>query len=449
MAPSTKVTGNGPLEEDPLAISEIRVSGFKSIAEEQKIEIRPLTILAGVNSSGKSSMMQPLLLLKQTVESPYDAGPILLNGPIIKFTLADQLFSRIGKRQTSGNFHVGIVLTNGDSIQTTFRKEHTLGLGIERTEIRWKGKQFPYWLDMTQDEIVNLFAKNGIDLWGIVPGGLKEGRWEIRRDRCFIGPVWIASGTGTGSLSVGARPGPEWEKIIPEVIHIPGVRSNAEPTYPVTAIGTAFSGTFQVNTASLISKWMTEDQKKLLELRNNLIELQLTGGVIALRKNDAQIELHVGRLPDTEPTGPENRVNIAYVGLGVSQVLPVLVGLLAAKPGQLIHVEQPETHLHPRAQTALATILANAAKRGVRVVVETHSSLLLLGIQTLVAEAELDPNIVKLYWFKRDNEGRSTAYPGNLDEAGRFGDWPEDFDDVTLNAQKEYLDASSKRLFAQ
>jgi predicted ATPase len=112
-------------------------------------------------------------------------------------------------------------------------------------------------------------------------------------------------------------------------------------------------------------------------------------------------------------------------------------------------VEQPETHLHPRAQSALAQILAAAARRGVRVVVETHSSLLLLGVQTLVAEGKLEPEKVKLHWFQREKDGCTTVRPGELDEAGRFGDWPEDFDDETLRVQKQYMDAAEKRLFAQ
>src|SRR5947209_4940947 len=88
------------------AISEIRVAGFKSISEEQGIEIGPLTILAGANSSGKSSIMQPLLLLKQTLEAPYDAGPIMLNGPNVKFTSADQLLSRISGGHSLATFLV-------------------------------------------------------------------------------------------------------------------------------------------------------------------------------------------------------------------------------------------------------------------------------------------------------------------------------------------------------
>src|SRR5258708_447351 len=84
---------NGASEDVPEAlpaITSLSVAGFKSIVDEQTIEIRSLTLLAGANSSGKSSMMQPLLLLKQTLEAPYDPGPLLLNGPNVKFTSVGQ-----------------------------------------------------------------------------------------------------------------------------------------------------------------------------------------------------------------------------------------------------------------------------------------------------------------------------------------------------------------------
>src|SRR5579864_8197132 len=77
-----------------IPITRVTVGGFKSISQEQSIEIKPLTILAGANSSGKSSIMQPLLLLKQTLESTYDPGPLLLNGPNVTFTSSDQFLSK-------------------------------------------------------------------------------------------------------------------------------------------------------------------------------------------------------------------------------------------------------------------------------------------------------------------------------------------------------------------
>src|SRR5205807_4780674 len=113
------------------AITEIRVDGFKSISDEQRIEVRPLTILAGPNSSGKSSMMQPLLLLKQTLEASYDAGPLRLLGPNVKFTSADQLLSRIGRGRSLDTFQVGMRLSTGERFRTSFRKEHKMGFRIE------------------------------------------------------------------------------------------------------------------------------------------------------------------------------------------------------------------------------------------------------------------------------------------------------------------------------
>jgi hypothetical protein len=219
--------------------------------------------------------------------------------------------------------------------------------------------------------------------------------------------------------------------------------------YPVTAVGPTYPGTFDKYTASLISKWAMESGTMLEDLTKELKLLGLTGGVTAVRPNDVEIELYVGRLPDVPPTRPEDRVNIADVGIGVSQTLPVLVALHAAPPGRLVYIEQPETHLHPRAQFALAQLLASAAKRGTRVVVETHSTLLLLGVQALVAEEKLEPAAVKLHWFQRKSDGRTVVTSADLDEAGRFGDWPEDFADVALQTQKEYLDAAEKRLFAK
>src|ERR1700730_6468962 len=76
-------------------ITRIAVEGFKSIANRQEIEIAPLTILAGANSSGKSSIMQPLLMLKQTLEATTGPGPLGIGGPKVKFTSSGQCFSRI------------------------------------------------------------------------------------------------------------------------------------------------------------------------------------------------------------------------------------------------------------------------------------------------------------------------------------------------------------------
>ena len=89
-------------------ITKIAASGFKSIAEECEINLYPLTILAGANGSGKSSIMQPLLMLKQTLEVMYDPGPLLINGPNVQFTSATQFLSKLIGEERAEHFQVRI-----------------------------------------------------------------------------------------------------------------------------------------------------------------------------------------------------------------------------------------------------------------------------------------------------------------------------------------------------
>ena len=149
-------------------------------------------------------------------------------------------------------------------------------------------------------------------------------------------------------------------------------------------------------------------------------------------------------MPKPKAGGARDLVSIADVGFGVSQALPVVIALHVARPGQLVYIEQPEIHLHPRAQVAMAGVLARAAARGVRVVCETHSAHILLALQSLVAEKALDPELVALHWFTRKN-GVTTIQPGKLDPTGAYGDWPEDFSEVILKEEGRYLDAAAER----
>jgi predicted ATPase len=99
---------------------------------------------------------------------------------------------------------------------------------------------------------------------------------------------------------------------------------------------------------------------------------------------------------------------------------------------------------------AMARLLADAANRGVRVVAETHSSLLLLGVQSLVAEGVLAPDKVKLHWFRRDDKtGATDVASADLDAAGAYGDWPEDFADVEMKADLRYVEAAHDQLKTQ
>lgn len=438
--------------KEPMAITELSVSGYKSISQESMIEIRPLTILAGANSSGKSSMMQPLLLLKQTLEAPYDPGPLLLSGPNLKFSSVDQLLSRTGKRTSTDILEIGVKSSWERALRITFRKKHGHGLVIDQMQSVSALGDFTLWPTMTHPEIQRMeFAKQ--KKWEEeLPEEYRESaRWQIVQNRCFLEPELAAedqhvTGTGPPAFFVSQPLTGGLESLIPAVMHLPAIRGKPERDYPVTAVGPTYPGTFENYTASVIVEWDKEnDQKKLRGLNQDLVNMGLTGGVWPHQPYETRIELQVSRLPQVPPRKPEDRVNIADVGFGVSQILPVLVALHAAQPGQLVFLEEPETHLHPRAQTALAEILGAAAERGVQVVLETHSSLLLLAVQTLVAEGKVSASKVKLHWFLRNRDGRTTIRSADLDETGAFGEWPEDFDEVSLRAQSRYLDAAESR----
>jgi hypothetical protein len=425
-------------------VTGVSVSGYKSLSVPQGIDIRPLTILAGANSSGKSSLMQPLLLLKQTLEASYDPGPLLLNGPNVKFTSVDQLLSRTAKGAPVDLVSVGVSTSGGLKCLLEFSRYPKHGVRLARQEtVDAEGRKMELRPDMPGDEISRA-----------VPDSMKNiaqqfqttyTDWRIIRNRCFL-EVELAAPDSEAALRFGPPGGIGMiQSLIRGLIHLPGLRGNPARTYPVTAVGETFPGSFEAYVASILVEWQRNDKPKLAQLGRDLESLGLTWKVAVSPIDDTQVEMQVGRLPHAIRGGAWDMVSLADVGFGVSQTLPVLVALLAAENGQLVYLEQPEIHLHPRAQSALAEVIAAAAGRGARVVVETHSNLLLLGFQTVVREGRLPPSDIKLHWFKRNQDGSTEITSADLDSEGRFGDWPEDFAEVLLNAEGRYLDAGTTR----
>jgi hypothetical protein len=428
-------------------ITSVRVERFKSLRDPQDIAIRPLTVIAGVNSSGKSSAMQPLLLLKQTLDAAHDPGPLQLSGANVDVTAFEQVVSKpIDKDPSAPWFRVGV--TADDSITEWRFGRDSIGdlkiLEMSSTLRPGLPKLVTLREDMATDE-----------LWKALPTDLQkllknysrsfsdQTELAITRDRCFLLPI-MREGRNEGGPNVPVA-FPWVERPLSRIIHLPALRGNPRRTYPTVAVEKSFPGRFETYTAGVIAAWRQRGQAdKLEQLRADLQELKLTWTVEARKLDDTQVELMVGRLPREQPNG-RDLVNIADVGFGVSQTLPVIVALLAAGPGHLVYLEQPEIHLHPRAQVTFANLLQRAVARGVRVVVETHSALLIRAVQTLVAQQHLPPSDVILHWFTRSPEtGYTTITTGELDQAGAFGDWPEDFDDVHLEAEARYLDAAAE-----
>jgi len=304
--------------------------------------------------------------------------------------------------------------------------------------------------DCTEETLKELY-ESVVQRQGSSAGLLSPTDFLVYPERCFLG-------VGVRFAEDGAIPTfhrPEINLLrhkIQDMIHVSGLRGSAEREFYLHGLpyGNTFPGDFEEYVPSIIEAWKDVTKyanglQYLHDLANALQVLELASGVETRKLNESKIEVLI---PRTLHGDPKDLVNIADVGLAVSQILPVLVALLLAHSNQLVYIEQPELHLHPRAQWRLAQLLAQAANRGVRLVIETHSSLLLQGIMTCVAQDKISPENVALHWFSRDEKGISHVSTAELDEKGRVGAWPEDFGEVELRASNEYLDAVEKKPYA-
>ncbi len=122
------------------------------------------------------------------------------------------------------------------------------------------------------------------------------------------------------------------------------------------------------------------------------------------------------------------------VGFGYSSVLPIIVAGLIAKPGEKLIVENPEIHLHPKAQSALIQFLVAVANTGVQVFIESHSDHVLNGIRVAVKEAQISQNEVSIFFHDRFNAERDVRVTSiKLDKQGELSEYPENFFDEYSN----------------
>ena len=131
--------------------------------------------------------------------------------------------------------------------------------------------------------------------------------------------------------------------------------------------------------------------------------------------------------------GAKDFVDLPDVGFGVSQVLPVLVQCFYAPPGSIIIMEQPEIHLHPSAQSALADIMIdvinsreNGREREIQLIIETHSEHFLRRLQRRIAEEKISEDKVSTY-FADITRNPATLKQLDIDMFGNIRNWPENF----------------------
>lgn len=134
--------------------------------------------------------------------------------------------------------------------------------------------------------------------------------------------------------------------------------------------------------------------------------------------------------------GSTNRFKPSNVGFGISYVLPIVTALLSAKPNELIIIENPESHIHPRGQAELGKLIALVAVNDVQIIVETHSDHVLNGIRVAVKENDILPNKVVLFYFEKlisEIEQYSSITSIKIDKNGELSEYPVNLSDEWSN----------------
>lgn len=379
-------------------IDRIHLTNFKCFQEEQ-IPLNRLTVLGGGNGVGKSSVIQSLLLLRQTGNcARMLAGAVNEAGqsaPLMSIKLNDEYRMNLGNSTT---------LTNADI------ESDVVVIGVS-----------------TKDR------------------GTVECRFEASTTTpttsiaCIEAPVELLSRVEGFSIFE-----PEFHYLIAERVGPRDLQPMADQPY----ISTGFAGEF---TAFAIAQ---------AEVENRMVEepLQLGGGPGLFR---VQLEAWMGQLvPGAQvftTSHPDlNRVQMAIgrrgatvrplppanTGFGISYSLPIIVsGLLAAR-GSMLIVENPEAHLHPGAQTAIGVFLASVAATGVQVLVETHSENVLNGVR-LAALRGIIPNAdANFIFLSLGEDGRQPkVHPITMDKAAELTSWPPGFFDQQSNDLAEMMKA--------
>ena len=435
---------------EDVRLSWLEVAGFKSHVSAHRIDFRGLTLFCGANSSGKSSVLQPLLLLKQTIDAlPADSGALKLGGENVSYSSPAQFLSfGVNKKKAVTEFTLGIGLGAQNAIIAKYASEDdeidvvttTYRKGGGTLELN-RGNPLPIQAVVQADLLAvpsSTLAKWARDLparAGKVPDAI------VVRSGPFLVPD-IGVGTLVPVTSISHL---RWQ--LSRLMHLSGHRGNPLRQYPVFAAGGTQPGLFHPRAAAIVAAWARIGDPRLDKLSDAMSSLGLTWKVVAKKIDATTVEVQVGRTAAPQQGGAQDLVSIADVGFGVSQTLPVVVALVAAERDQIVYIEQPEIHLHPRAQKAMADLIASAVNRGARVIVETHSEIILTRIQYLIANDNLPASDVVAHWFVRDAKtGESKVTRAQPAADGSLGDWPADFADVGAEVDREYADAAFDRL---
>ncbi len=428
----------------------IRLENFKSWKDTEEVTLAPITGFFGPNSSGKTSILQALLLMKQTVDSS-DRGVVFHFGDDKTLVDLDNFESVIHEHDTERSLKFSIAwnsmrefvlpdaysggkVTEGDELrfEVAFREESDRSgksVVVEEMIYRVAGMQFG--MRRIPDPVgYELFA--GGPVVNIARRSNKDERYMHRRN-FHVFPHWADRLLRDDDLTFDLQLG--LNLLLHDLHYLGPLRAHPNRIY-------TRSGTKRVNIgpdgANAVEAILAS-----LEARETII----TSGKPLLQPLDKYIAewlKHLGLIHDfrVAPLAEGRRffevkvrkspgsaeVLLTDVGFGVSQILPVLVQCFYVPRGSMIILEQPDIHLHPSVQAGIADIFIDAwKKRDVQVLFESHSEHLLRRLQRRIAEEEIDPEDVKLYFCSTEDNGNSRISPLEVDQFGTISNWPKDF----------------------
>jgi energy-coupling factor transporter ATP-binding protein EcfA2 len=378
--------------------------------------LAPITLLLGTNSSGKSSLIQSLLLIRQTVKSDDPNLDLNLGNPdaddsVTLGQFKDLLCRHGTASEITSATQVGIEFRwseHGDAEGSTlFSSRYRKGPAgsAELAFLRLGKEKQGFSVQRRQSGIYRLSLATQAK-----PLGQSA---DFRPERSFA--FSAATLNKLGEYSELIKPiGPALLDELGRIIYLGPVRRLAQRDYVWAGrmpahIGDDGAKAVDALIASGIARQMAKKRYQSLPIEAQLFEktiywlkeMNLADG-LSIRNlgSSARYELLI------ENDGQAS--NLKDVGVGVSQVLPVIVAALFAQPGHIVIVEEPESHLHPLAQSKLAELLARVSKeRNIQFIVETHSEHIFRRMQTIIASQQMVPNDAAMYFVER--EGRTTG----------------------------------------
>lgn len=441
-------------------LKQLRIKNFKGWEDTGDIRLAPISLFFGANSSGKSSIGQFLMMLKQTVESPdrkaifYPGGK---NSAVQLGSYQEMVFRRNTENRISFEYQWDFknALKLKDSIHEksftgntlSFQAEVGLGASDQHSLVL---DHLIYKLKVVDAQAlsIGMYRDKAKSEYKVKAQGYslvrQQGRaWAPKATVRFYGfpdevVAYYQNADFVQELNL------IHEKLFRSLCYLGPLRTKAERLYSWTGIEPESVGYDGGNTVAAI-----------LAARNRKISLGKKPGVskaspakpfeeiIALKLKEMQLidEFKVNPISDqrqeyevkVRAKGSKDWVDLPDVGFGISQVLPVLVQCFYAPHGSIIIMEQPEIHLHPGAQAALADVMIDVINsreggedRNIQLVIETHSEHFLRRLQRRIAEDVVSRDKVAAY-FANTSKSPPVLETLEIDIFGNIRNWPKDF----------------------